>query len=166
MNFCFALYTHTRTQSKQTQKKFLIPACSQTYIPAHALHMTHTNRVTTQTYALSSAHTNKEQRNNSWRVESDYSGFFFFFSPAPLFICFSFSFFFSPGRIAEERPARRYCSSLLKRILRWNQIKMLFISHLRRCCRCCCWCCFGTGFTRRYAQQTNKQTHICLHTNR
>lgn len=129
-------------------------------------HDTHKHRVTTQTYALSSAHTNKEQRNNSWRVESDYSGFFFFFSPAPLFICFSFSFFFSPGRIAEERPARRYCSSLLKRILRWNQIKMLFISHLRRCCRCCCWCCFGTGFTRRYAQQTNKQTHICLHTNR
>ena len=72
---------------------------------------------------------------------------------------FLFLFFFSPGRIAEERLARRYCSSLLKRILRWNQIKMLFISHLCRCCCCrCCRCCLGTGFTRRYAQ-TNKQTN-------
>lgn len=69
--------------------------------------------------------------------------------PSPLFICFYFILFFSPGSSQQKRLSQRYCSSLLKRILGRNQIKMLFISHLRR---------FGTGFHKDTHKQTQIQT--------
>lgn len=85
-----------------------------------------------------------------------------YFLSSALFTCFYFIF---PGFISAKRPSQRYCSSLLKRILRRNQIKMLFISHLRR---------VGIGFPKdalahkhRYKTEINagEQQQIRCNTN-
>lgn len=83
-------------------------------------------------------HTHKEQLNNGWKAENDYSVFYFL---SPLFMCFSFF-------CNQCEPQELTRTVILLCLILWqNQIKMLFISHPR---------CFVMGFHK----DTHMQTHV------
>lgn len=123
-----------------THKLFHVPntqKCTQTLKPDNIA------TLTALSLPLSQTHTHTKSNFQTVGGRKTITQYFFF----SLHSSSTFILFF-PGFISAKRPSQRYCSSLLRRILSRNQIKMLFISHLR---------CFSIGFPKDTHTNTDKK---------